>query len=275
MESFHQIGIMQGRLSSKCGQPLQSFPWDSWEEEFERASSIGFDQIEWLVDGGNDNKNPIASLSGQNKILKLSDKFGVVIKSLCAHSMISGDLLHDNIANANLAKHKFIQILSWAEKININFVILPVMDKMSIQNNIAKEKLKKILREVSTKDTPIILLESDISAQQLKLFIDDVGIDNLGVLYDLGNATAMNFDIESELRLLHKYIKEVHIKDRYKNNGSSASLGNADTKFNIAFQTLKDLSWQGSFVLETPIFNDWKVEAYNNYNFTSNLIGQI
>jgi L-ribulose-5-phosphate 3-epimerase UlaE len=270
----YSIGIMQGRLSDKPGRPLQSFPWDGWQKEFKRANTIGFNQIEWLVDGDNDNQNPIASLSGQREIIELSNKYDVTVKSLCAHSLIDGNLLHTNVLNAKRAKHKLLQILSWATIISVDFVILPIMDAMSIRDESAKEKLKQVLREVVTTDHPTILLESDLPAQQLKLFIDDVGLDNLGILYDLGNATAMGFNIESELNILYKYIKEVHIKDRYKNNGDSVRLGSADTQFKIAIQTLKDLSWQGPFVLETPIFDDWNTEAYINYNFTSNLVNQ-
>ena len=55
------IGIMQGRLSNKPGQPLQSFPWNTWKKEFLRAHSIGFNQIEWLVDDAKN--NPIASFT--------------------------------------------------------------------------------------------------------------------------------------------------------------------------------------------------------------------
>jgi sugar phosphate isomerase/epimerase len=275
MKDSYLIGIMQGRLSEKPGQPLQSFPWDSWKKEFERANSIGFSQIEWLVDGVNDNNNPIASKTGQKKILELSIKYGIGVKSLCAHSLIDGDLLHTSVLNVENAKRKFSQILSWASAINIEFIILPIMDAMSIQNDNAKEKLKNILHEVVNIDHPTILLESDLPALQLKFFLDAVEIDNLGILYDLGNATAMGFDIESELRILHKYIKEVHIKDRYKNNGGSARLGIADTQFKIAIQTLKELSWQGSFVLETPIFDDWKDEAKANFTFTRRMIDPI
>ena len=51
MESPITIGIMQGRLSKKPHKQLQSFPWDNWKNEFANAASLGFDAIEWLVDG--------------------------------------------------------------------------------------------------------------------------------------------------------------------------------------------------------------------------------
>ena len=269
---MNNIGVMQGRLSDKPNLALQSFPWDSWQKEFERANSIGFNQIEWLVDGYNDNDNPTASLEGQKEILELSDKFSVSVNSLCAHSLIDGNLLHADPLIVENAKHKFSQILSWASAINIEFVIFPIMDAMSIQSDYAKEKLKNILHEVVDIDHPKILLESDLTAFQLNFFLDDVDMDNLGILYDLGNATAMGFDIENELRVLHADIGEVHIKDRYINNGGSVRLGNADTRFEAAVRILNDLSWQGSFVLETPILGDWQTEAYSNFNFTANLL---
>ncbi len=273
MKNSYSIGIMQGRLSDKPGQALQSFPWDDWKKEFERASSIGFSQIEWLIDGGND--NPISSKDGQREILNLSRKYNITVKSLCAHSLMDGELLSGNTLKIKNAQDNFLQILSWALAINVDFIILPVMDAMSIQSNSARERLKKVLREIITTSHPMILLESDLPAQQLKLFIDDVGLDNLGVLYDLGNATALGFDVKAELNLLHRYVKEVHIKDRFKNNGRSTRLGEANTQFNVAIQVLKQLSWKGSFILETPIFSDWSIEAHSNYKFISSLIDEI
>ncbi len=271
MENLYPIGIMQGRLSKKPNKPLQSFPWDSWREEFSRANAIGFNQIEWLVDGDNDDNNPIASAAGQKKILELSAKYDVSIKSLCAHSLIDGKLLGNGIDLEN-AKDIFSKILSWASAINIEFVILPIMDAMSIKNDILKERLKTILREVVNINGPKVLLESDLPAVQLKQFIEEVSLENVGVLYDLGNATAMGFDVDSELKLLHPIIGEVHIKDRSFDNGGSCRLGMADTSFDTAIEILKKSLWKGSFVLETPIFDNWKNEANSNYSFTSQLV---
>ena len=268
------IGIMQGRLSNKKGKPLQSFPWNSWKKEFLRAHSIGFKQIEWLVDGVNDDDNPIASVKGRNEISLLSIKYDVSINSLCAHALIDGKLL-SNGENQKEAIEKFSKILFWASEARIEYVILPVMDAMSIQTDASKEKLRKVLHEVVDSYTPKVLLESDLSAIQLKEFLDEVDLENIGVLYDLGNATAMGFDIESELKLLYPLIEEVHIKDRYINNGSSDRLGMANTSFDKAIKVLKKSFWNGSLVLETPVFDNWKDEAEANFSFTKNLVDSV
>ena len=269
-----RIGIMQGRLSNKQGKPLQSFPWNSWKKEFLRAHSIGFKQIEWLVDGVNDDDNPIASVNGRKEISLLSIKYDVSINSLCAHALIDGKLL-SNGKNQKDALEKFSKILFWASEARIEYVILPVMDAMSIQTGESKERLRKVLHEVVDSYTPKVLLESDLSAIQLKEFLDEVDLENIGVLYDLGNATAMGFDIESELKLLYPLIEEVHIKDRYINNGISDRLGMANTSFDKAIKILKKSFWNGSLVLETPVFDNWRDEAEANFSFTKNLVDSV
>ena len=269
-----RIGIMQGRLSNKQGKPLQSFPWNSWKKEFLRAHSIGFKQIEWLVDGVNDEDNPIASVNGRKEISLLSIKYDVSINSLCAHALIDGKLL-SNGKNQKDALEKFSKILFWASEARIEYVILPVMDAMSIQTGESKERLRKVLHEVVDSYTPKVLLESDLSAIQLKEFLDEVDLENIGVLYDLGNATAMGFDIESELKLLYPLIEEVHIKDRYINNGISDRLGMANTSFDKAIKILKKSFWNGSLVLETPVFDNWRDEAEANFSFTKNLVDSV
>ena len=45
-----KIGIMQGRLSEPQGEKIQAFPITSWQQEFKKASSCGFDVIEWIFD---------------------------------------------------------------------------------------------------------------------------------------------------------------------------------------------------------------------------------
>ena len=53
-----RIGIMQGRLSKPINGKIQSFPINSWENEFYLAKNIGFELIEWVLDE-NVKDNPI------------------------------------------------------------------------------------------------------------------------------------------------------------------------------------------------------------------------
>ena len=47
---------MQGRLSKSNEGKIQSFPTNSWKQEFEIAKKCGFKVMEWVFDDAN---NPI------------------------------------------------------------------------------------------------------------------------------------------------------------------------------------------------------------------------
>ena len=72
----------------------------------------------------------------------------------------------------------------------------------------------------------------------------------------------------------HSLIAEIHIKDRYF-NGSSDRLGCADVDFDSVARILNNICWNGLVVLETPIFNDWRIEAEHNILFTKKWISKI
>ena len=59
----NKIGIMSGRLSQPINQAIQTFPKETWKDEFEKANRIGFEKIEWIFDY---QKNPIMEDDGAN-----------------------------------------------------------------------------------------------------------------------------------------------------------------------------------------------------------------
>lgn len=260
------LGVMQGRLCDKPGRPLQSFPDHAWREEFQRAAMLGFDAIEWVLDGINDTHNPVATSKGRNEMLKLCGQYGVRVSSLCAHTFIDGSLLEIGAQSQRSQDHLW-RVLDWAWAAEIEFVILPVMEKMSLANQCAYEIFLSIFQNKLEGNGPILLLESDLPANKLKTLIGDMDATRLGIVYDLGNATALGFDINNDLNLLHKFIYEIHIKDRLYLDGVSVRLGEGDTPFSSASQSLTKLNWSGQVVLETPIFYDWRGEALHNIQF--------
>ncbi len=46
------VGIMQGRLSPPVGGRIQSFPVQTWADEFPRAREAGLASIECIYEGG-------------------------------------------------------------------------------------------------------------------------------------------------------------------------------------------------------------------------------
>ena len=72
-----QVGIMQGRLSNQIGDSIQSFPGVYWKEEFDQASNLGFNTIEWIFDS---HKNPLFHSDAISEIISIKKKCGVVLQ---------------------------------------------------------------------------------------------------------------------------------------------------------------------------------------------------
>ena len=53
------LGIIQGRLSPYTGGKIQSFPKNTWENEFILAKKLGLNTIELCLDSDDWEKNPI------------------------------------------------------------------------------------------------------------------------------------------------------------------------------------------------------------------------
>ena len=54
---MRSLGIMQGRLTRTLGRGIQFFPFEEWKEEFKAAQEIGIDEIEWIFDYPDYQKN--------------------------------------------------------------------------------------------------------------------------------------------------------------------------------------------------------------------------
>ena len=88
-----QVGIMQGRLSNQIGDSIQSFPGVYWKEEFDQASNLGFNTIEWIFDS---HKNPLFHSDAISEIISIKKKYGVEINSVCADYFMEHKLFNES-----------------------------------------------------------------------------------------------------------------------------------------------------------------------------------
>ena len=89
-----KIGIMQGRLSEMYENKIQSFPSQSWKEEFEIASNCGFEIIEWIFD--EIQPNPILTDEGIIEINQLKEKNNISINAICADYFMIKKLFNES-----------------------------------------------------------------------------------------------------------------------------------------------------------------------------------
>ncbi len=78
-----QIGIMQGRLSSRIDGKIQAYPAKTWQKEFAIAKEIGYSAIEWIIEKPLE-ENALMSISGIKEINKVILDTGVKVDFVCA-----------------------------------------------------------------------------------------------------------------------------------------------------------------------------------------------
>lgn len=254
--------MMQGRLSPKEPDALQSFPASNWEQEFDRAAQLGFGGIEWLIDSIDLETNPLFSNAVPHPVIDLSERSGVAVPSLCAHFLIDRPLY----VSGTPAAGTLIRVLETASMLGIRNVIVPVLEGSTVSGDTEKaEQLASAVRHIADAAPANIriCLELDLPASATIALLSAIDRNSVGVCYDIGNATASGFDAVKEIVELAGNIFEIHIKDRLV-GGSSQPLGHGETPIADAVQAARASGYDGWFVFETPVGSDWKSAARAN-----------
>lgn len=242
---------MQGRLSKKIGKKIQSFPINKWQLEFPKAKKLGLKSIEWTIDSKDFHKNPIFSVKGRSIIKKLSKKYCIKVET------ITGDYFMENpfwkIKNNKEIIENLKKLLRCCKELNIKYLVLPLVDNGSIKNNLQIKNLLKICNSIIEnikKNNMKIIFESDFPPKKLRKFISLFDKNYFGINYDVGNSAGLGYEINDEFKCYGKFIKNVHIKDRYK-YGKSVKLGRGNVNFIKFFKNLENIKFKKNLILQT------------------------
>lgn len=251
-----QLGIMQGRLTPSNGRGIQFFPFDGWKEEFHIGKRIGIQEIEWIFDYPDYEKNPIWSHEGRKEIRGVISQSGVEVRSVCWDYFMRRPFYKQaaDQKESCLAENQriFEQVLAGMKEIGAQLIEIPLVDDSSIRN--AEEKMAAItfIRwacNAAADLTMTVGLETDFPAGVFTDFLDEIACENIVSNYDSGNSSGLGYDAEEELRALGKYVYNVHIKDRLKGNGTM-KLGTGSADFEKVFKTLKEIGYRNSFIMQ-------------------------
>lgn len=246
----NQIGIMNGRLSKPIENKIQAFPINLWKDEFRKAKTIGFDLIEWVFDSYQ--PNPILNDEGILEIKSCIKQHDVNVHSVCADYFMEHRLF--GVSSFELEKNidVFKKLIRQCQKLEIGIIDLPLVDSSSIKLHDKKTKFVKNLKDILNfiEDHNItIALETDLEQNSFKQLLLDFDHHQIMINYDIGNSTANQFDIKSELYTLKHWIVNVHIKDR-KKNGPTVPLGTGDVNFDTFFSTLDKIQYDGDLIIQ-------------------------
>ncbi len=242
---------MQGRLSPLVGNKIQAFPKNHWQKEFFEIKKTGLKIIEWTLDYRNLNKNPLITTSGKKKIKYLSKKYSIKVSSITCDCFMQKPFW--KIKNNKKILNYLKKIISTSGELGIKYIIIPLVDNGSLQNNLQKKNLIYICKKYEKylkKNKVSIIFESDFKPNILAKFIKNFNPKCFGINYDTGNSASLNYDINKEFAYYGKFIKNIHIKDRLK-YGNTVRLGKGNANFKKLFNNLKMINYKGNLILQT------------------------
>lgn len=260
------IGFMQGRLTNKGGFYPQIFPKGKWKDEFNCAEKIGFSCMEWMLNANEYEVNPIMTEEGIIQIKEQIEKTGIYVSAICANYFMMNSL-YDITYEQQEKNLEILKILiKNASKLSCRKIILPMFEasEMEIENTILRNLLKGILSEAQKAGVDI-LLESNIKTEELVSYIQTFNAENIGICYDIGNATGMGMDVIEDIEKYVRFIHNIHIKD--KKDGQSVMLGQGEAPFRECLKQLNKNGYSGEYVLESYYDEDAIYDTTKNFQY--------
>ncbi len=251
------FGIMQGRLTPSNGRGIQFFPFENWRQEFTTGKELGLDEIEWIFDYDQYERNPLWSQKGIEDIKSVIANTGVRIRSVCFDYFMRRPFFRQEepVRRTELREEniRIIQrVISNMTLVGAELIEIPLVDDSSIKNDETGGCVREFIREAAdcaAGNGILVGLETDLPPGKFREYLDSIDRGNMAANYDSGNSSGLGYDHEEELLSLSELVANVHIKDRmYK--GTTVELGTGSADFDKLFSSLKKIGYHKSIVLQ-------------------------
>lgn len=265
------IGVMQGRLSDQIDQKIQSFPWPTWQDEFQAAVDLHISLIEWTLDQDRLRENPILTQEGQDEINALTLATNVTVPSLTGDCFMQAPFFKATGSKRVSLLEDFKTIIENIPRIGCRLIVFPLVDNGSIENPEQEKFFIAKMLELETfllKNNVRVAFESDYGPQELAGFIEQFPSTVFGINYDTGNSASLGFNPSEEFACYGQHITNVHIKDRVF-KGKTVPLGDGDTNFETIFGCLSTMEYSGNMIIQAArsVSGDHNssIDSYRNF----------
>jgi len=251
---------MQGRLAeAPNNDDLDWFPAQSWEDEFDLAKKVGFGSIELVFDRGCISSNPLRTKAGRDKLRKEFLKNGLIPYSCCLNFVIDNPIQNDDVFASCVESIKFLN------EVGIKLAVLPLFDKSDFKASDIVNQISNLAAIAESQDIKI-LIESNESASNILKFLNGITSPDVGVVYDIGNASFCGHNIKEDLLLLREKLVHIHVKDKTL-SGENVPLGSGMVNFGKVFKSISEMQYKGAFTLETCKGESSLISAKTNFEF--------
>jgi len=246
------IAIMQGRLVPPSDGRIQCFPRERWRDEFALAAAAGLGAIEWIYDAYGSDVNPITTDDGLGEMKTLSTQHDVAVRSVCADYFMELPLLR--ASEGEIAERVTVldRLLRRSAKLGAVRVVLPFVDASRIDTEgelgdvvAVLERALPVLEETGVE----LHLETSLAPDRFADLLARLAHPMVKVNYDSGNSASLGYDPRAEFDAYGARVGSVHIKDRVR-GGGTVPLGTGDADLDGVFECLRDIGYQGDFVLQ-------------------------
>ena len=265
----NSIGFMEGRLSPLVDGEIQCFPWGHWEDEFQIASELGLNCVDWVLDSKDVFNNPLLDPSQSQVISNLEKNSGIKVISVCSDFFMDFPLFDCDSSEKN-KRLKFLKnLIIKCGELNISFLEIPCVDRSAFQSDAQiLEFIKSIDEVVSLLDenNVILAIESSLDAISFKSLVSSIIHPKIKINYDTGNSASLGYSANEEFDSYGNYIATVHIKDRIL-DGNTVPLGEGNVDFSQIAHNLKNYKFAGPLILQVARGKDHIQVIKNSMSF--------
>ncbi len=250
------FGIMQGRLSPPEDGRFQSFPRESWREEFPRAKQAGLRYLEWIHDEYGRTANPIFSADRLGEFDALKQQYSIATPALCGDWFMDFPLIRCTTEELAAREHHLHELIPIAKRIGAHHMVLPFVDQSSIKTEEEKSQVVDVLRRalsMAEREGIELHLEADFNPQDFATFLSRIEHPLLKVNWDSGNSSGLGYVATDEFAAYGHRIGSVHIKDRYKKPEGGVEtrpLGTGSADFDDVFRAIRSIDYKGGYTLQ-------------------------
>lgn len=258
----------------------------TWKERLETAKKLGFNFLEISIDESDERLARLDWTSAQKRdLICLSQDIGVPIISMClsGHRKYPfGSRDKKTVIRAREIMEKALDFALFCGIRNIQLAGYDVYyenstpaSRQQFKDELAlavqKASARQVMLSIEIMDHPFMS-----SITRFTEIVKDVQSPWLTVYPDVGNLTAWWNDIPHELSAHINRISALHLKDTLPIGPKSLGqfrdlqLGSGTVDFVEVFQTLKQLNYQGSFVIE--LWGDPPANAPADFNAEKNIL---
>jgi len=249
---MNKIGVMQGRLLPKYKGRYQAHPVNYWAGEFQTASKLALDLIEFIVDYNDFDANPLLSDSGLNELLGKIQETSVKVSTICADYFMEAPLHSKSLITSDQSHEVLKKLIAVSGKIGVTDIVVPCVDQSRLENNRDKDFFVKQIDSLGqnlAESKVNISIESDLNPEEISNLLSKFESANVRINYDIGNSASLGFDPSEEIDAYGDKISDVHIKDRVL-HGGPVELGTGVADFDKVFKKLRDIKYSGPFIMQ-------------------------